>query len=90
MSDVTRRSVLKGVGATAAVVTAGVLVPPSASAATPPSSSTDEPGREPATTTTLVAHVSDASAGEITVLAGDREVKVTDRPLAQRLARLAD
>jgi hypothetical protein len=34
--------------------------------------------------------VKNAATGELTVLSGDREVTVTDRRLAQRLARLAD
>jgi hypothetical protein len=38
----------------------------------------------------VVVYVRDASTGEITVMSGDRELVVTDRRLAQRLARLAD
>ena len=90
MSDVTRRALLHGVGATAAVVTAGVLVPEAAGAATRRDADRAEADHPTASTTALVAHVTDADAGEISVLAGDREVLVRDRALAQRLARLAD
>jgi hypothetical protein len=89
MSDVTRRALLHGVGATAAVVTAGALVPTTASAS-PRRGGADDADHPTASTSALVAHVSDAEAGEITLLAGDREVVVRDRALAQRLARLAD
>jgi secreted PhoX family phosphatase len=84
MSDVSRRTFLAGAGATAAAVTAGVVLPEAALAA----------GREAtqgeASTSTLVVHVTDAKSGRLTVLSGDREVTVIDRRLAQRLARLAD
>jgi hypothetical protein len=43
-----------------------------------------------AATGEVVVYVRDAGSGEITVMSGDREVVVTDRRLAQRLARLAD
>jgi hypothetical protein len=45
--------------------------------------------RETAVTagTPLVAYVRDVVSGEIAVMAGDREVVVTDRELAGRLAR---
>ena len=88
MSDVTRRALLQGVGATAAVTAAGVLAPAAASAAQRRDPSHDD--HPTASTTSLVAHVSDAASGEITLLSGDREVVVHDRALAQRLARLAD
>ena len=86
MSDVTRRTFLAGVGATAAAVTAGAVLPGAAiaTAATPDQVEGD------ASTSTLVVHVTNAATGALTVLSGDREVSLTDRRLAQRLARLAD
>ena len=91
MSDVSRRSVLRGIGVTAAVVGAGAMVPGAALAAPGSATprSTDEGGARDAATTSLIAYV-EASTGEITLMSGDREVVVTDRRLAQRLARLAD
>jgi hypothetical protein len=85
MSDVSRRTFLAGVGATAAAVTAGAVLPEAALAAT-----RDAGPEGDASTSTLVVHVKNAATGELTVLSGDREVTVTDRRLAQRLARLAD
>ncbi len=86
MSDVSRRSFLHGVGVTAAVAGVAAVVP-SASAAPAPD---DDAGRPDAATATLVVYVEDAATGRLSVLSGDREVVVTDRRLAQRLARLAD
>ena len=37
----------------------------------------------------VIAHVINARTGELTILAGDREFKVVDRDLAQRLIRLS-
>jgi len=85
MSDVSRRTFLAGVGATAAAVTAGAVLPEAALAAT-----RDATPEGDASTSTLVVHVTNAATGELTVHSGDREVTVTDRRLAQRLARLAD
>jgi hypothetical protein len=89
MSDVTRRALLQGVGATAAVAAAGALAPATAVATAAARDRSDDV-HPPASTTALVAHVSDATTGEITLLSGDHEVVVQDRALAQRLARLAD
>ena len=85
MSDVSRRTFLAGVGATAAAVTAGAVLPEAALAAT-----RDPAPEGDASTSTLVVHVTNSATGELTVHSGDREVTVTDRRLAQRLARLAD
>jgi hypothetical protein len=90
MSDVSRRTFLAGVGATAAAVTAGAVLPEAALAATRDTASRDTAPEGDASTSTLVVHVTNAATGELTVHSGDREVIVTDRRLAQRLARLAD
>jgi hypothetical protein len=88
MSDVSRRRFLQGVGASAAVVGVAAVAPTAVAAA----STTHRAGdADPdATTGALVAYVEDASTGRISVMSGDREVVVTDRRLAQSLARLAD
>ena len=89
MSDMSRRSVLRGIGVTAAVVGAGVVVPSAASAAVPSGHPDTEDAGGDASTGSLTAYVEDASTGHITVMSGDREIQVTDKALARRLARLA-
>ena len=93
MAEPNRRTVLRGAGIGVAVVAASAIVPNAAFGAIPGGSGGS--GREADTgpeaqTRTLVVHVKDATRGELIVMAGDREVAVTDRKLAQRLARLAD
>jgi hypothetical protein len=88
MSDVSRRRFLQGVGASAAAVGVAAVVPGAASAATTAHGDGD-PGPD-AATGAVVAYVEDAATGRISVMSGDREVVVTDRRLAQRLAHLAD
>ena len=89
MSDMSRRTVLRGAGAAAAVAAAAVVVPGGATAMAAAQSG-DGSVQGDAVTGEVVVYVRDASTGEITVMSGDREVVVTDRRLAQRLARLAD
>ena len=88
MTDQSRRTFLRGAGVVAGAATAPALNPASGAFAARPSD--DEPQQGEANTDTLVAYVKDAKSGQISVLSGDREVVVTDRKLAQRLARLAD
>jgi hypothetical protein len=86
MSDHSRRTFLTGTGAAAlgavALTTAG-----SAAATAAP---TDDAERSASSATShepVVAYVTDVTAGRITVMRGDDEVVVTDRALAQRIAR---
>ena len=73
MSDLTRRGFVKSSAATAAGMTVvGALLAEEASA---------EAGEEP-----LVAYVSDPRKGEISVMRGDREVRVRDKKLAARIS----
>jgi hypothetical protein len=89
MADTTRRTFLRGAGLTAAAAAAATVVGPTTAAlASAGSGETDD--APDASTERLVAYVSDARTGRISVLAGDRETVVTDRALAQQLARLAD
>jgi hypothetical protein len=78
MSDTTRRGFVKSSAAAAAGVTVvGSLVAQQADAKVARSAGP------------VVAYVRDARRGEILIMEGDREVKVRDRQLAARIARMA-
>ena len=77
MSDLTRRGFVKNSAATTAGMTViGALLAEQADA------HPRAPGSGP-----VVAYVRDPRKGEISVMAGDREVKVHDPKLAARIAR---
>ena len=79
MSDLTRRGFVKNsAGAAAGVTVIGALAAEQAQARD-----------HAAHTEPVVAYVSDPKKGEISVISGDREVKVRDRDLAARIARAA-
>ena len=79
MSDLTRRDLVKNSAMTAAGMTViGALAADAASAHSVAA------GSEP-----VVAYVSDPSNGEISVMKGEREVKLRDRKLARDIARAA-
>jgi len=78
MTDLTRRAFVKRSAATAAGMTAiGAIAAEAADAHS-------AAGTEP-----VVAYVSDPSSGEISVMQGEREVKLRDRKLARDIARAA-
>ena len=78
MSDSTRRAFVKNSAVAAAGLTvAGALVAEQADA------------KAVATSGPVVAYVRDPRTGEISVMTGERQVKVQDRKLAARLARAA-
>jgi hypothetical protein len=78
MSESTRRAFVRNSAAAAAGVTVlGALVGEQAEAAT-------DAHHGP-----VVAYVSDAKAGTISVMAGDRTVEIHDRQLAGRITRAA-
>lgn len=79
MSDVTRRAFVRN----SAVTAAGMTVI-GAIAADVASADSGAAGSEP-----VVAFVSDPSKGEISVMQGEREVKLRDRKLARDIARAA-
>jgi hypothetical protein len=79
VSDLTRRDFVKN----SAVTAAGMTVI-GAIAADVASADRGDVGSEP-----VVAYVSDASKGEITVMKGEREVQLHDRKLARQIARAA-
>jgi hypothetical protein len=81
MSDSTRRGFVKNSAAATAGMTAiGALLAESANA-----DADAHPGSEP-----VVAYVRDPGSGEISIMAGEREVTVQDPRLAARIARAAD
>ncbi len=92
MTDASRRTFLRGAGVVAGAATATALIPGGSALASRPTAGPAEPESPSgdASTETLVAYVKDARSGQISVLSGDREVVVTDRGLAQQLARLAE
>jgi hypothetical protein len=80
MSDLTRRGFVKNsAAATAGMTVIGALIAEQAEAH---SAAHGPHGAHP-----VVAYVRDPAKGEISVMAGDREVKVRDRQLAARLVR---
>jgi hypothetical protein len=78
MNDHTRRGFLGMIGVGAAAVSAAAIP---ADAETRPTLPDNVAGP-------LVAYVRDARAGEVAVLAGEREVVVHDRDLAARIANV--
>ena len=79
VSDLTRRDFVRNSAATAAGMTViGAIAAEAASA------EGGAAGSEP-----VVAYVSDPSKGEISVMKGEREVKLRDRKLARDIARAA-
>src|SRR5450755_448828 len=84
MADHSRRAFIRGAGVTAAAATVAVMVPGVASA----TSKSDDDGA-PTPDGQVVAHVTNAKAGTITLMRGDREIEVTDKALASKLAKLA-
>jgi anaerobic selenocysteine-containing dehydrogenase len=80
MSESSRRTFLKMAGAGAAAAGVAAIATP-AVAAVPDRAAPDAPD--------LVAHISDPSTGEVSLLVGDREVVVHDHRLVARLTRAA-
>lgn len=79
MGDLTRRGFVKNSAVTAAGMTAiGAIAAADASA------DSGAAGSEP-----VVAYVSDASKGEISLMKGEREVKLRDHKLARDISRAA-
>jgi hypothetical protein len=78
MSDSTRRGFVKNSAAAAAGVTViGALVAEEADA------------HAVAASGPIVAYIREARTGEISVMAGERQVKLHDRKIAARIARAA-
>jgi hypothetical protein len=79
VSDLTRRNFVKNSAVSAAGMTAIGAIAASAAEA-----NSGAVGKEP-----VVAYVSDPSTGEISVMRGEREVKLRDRKLARDITRAA-
>ena len=77
MSDLTRRDFVRN-----SAVTAAGMTMIGAIAADVASADSGAAGSEP-----VVAYVSDPSKGEISVMKGDREVRLRDRKLAKDISR---
>jgi hypothetical protein len=88
MAEHSRRAFIRGAGVTAAAATVAVMVPGVASAASKSSSGSAADDGSPAPDGSVVAFVKDAKAGSITVMRGEREVQITDKALARKLAKL--
>jgi hypothetical protein len=86
MAGNSRRDFIRGAGVTAAAATVAVMIPGVASAASASETDDGEPTPEGA----VVAYVKDAKTGTVTVMSGEREVSVTDKALARKLARLGN
>lgn len=95
MPEQTRRTFLRAAGLGVAAVGAAAALPEAAHAAAHPAAAPARPARPSGpehaddaavAAGALVAYVGDVRSGRITVMAGDREVVVTDRSLARRLA----
>jgi hypothetical protein len=78
VSDLTRRDLVRN-----SVVTAAGMTVIGALAADAASADTGAAGSEP-----VVAYISDPSKGEISVMKGQREVKLRDRKLARDISRV--
>jgi hypothetical protein len=93
-TGVTRRGLLRSAaGLGAAGLAAGLMVssavaPATAATATEASGPAEQPA-VPAGGEPMVAHVRDASTGEVDLFVGTRHVRFTDPRLAARLARAA-
>jgi hypothetical protein len=87
MSDHSRRTFLRGAGVSAAAVGIAAVLPAGIASASTTSEASDTGA--PATSKPVVAYVTDPSAGTITVLHGEKEVVVTDKSLARKIAKLA-
>ena len=86
MADASRRTFLVAAGAGAAAVGIAAVSPTAAAAAT--DKDTAKPAELPSGEA-LVAYVSNAKTGELTLMVGEREVIVHDSALVARLVRAA-
>ena len=86
MNEHSRRTFLITTGATAAAGAVAVSATP-AQAAPGPHSPLPKPDGQPGEPgATVVAYVSDAASGQVTVMRGEDEVVLTDHDLARRLS----
>jgi hypothetical protein len=88
MSDTTRRGflVFAGAGTAAAVGAAGAIAAPGMFGAHSTDATKPLQPADLATAESFVVHVKNVKKGQLAILVGQREVLVTDRELAARLA----
>jgi hypothetical protein len=85
VTDSSRRNFLKYASLGTAAVGAAVVVP----SLTDPAAAAEPESNAPAHDGPFVAWVKDPSSGQVAVLVGERELVVTDRKLAKKLAQAA-
>jgi hypothetical protein len=85
MNEHSRRTFLITTGATAAVGAVAVSAPGVAAASVPQGRQAPAAGPQTEAGAPVVAYVSDAASGQVTVMRGDDEVVLTDLDLARRL-----
>ncbi|TCM50477.1 twin-arginine translocation signal domain-containing protein [Kribbella sp. VKM Ac-2568] len=88
MSDATRRGflVFAGAGTAAAVGAAGAFAVPKVFGERSADAATQLEAADLTNAESFVVHVKDVKAGRMAIMVGEREVLVTDRELAARLA----
>ncbi|WP_112237631.1 twin-arginine translocation signal domain-containing protein [Kribbella monticola] len=85
MSDATRRGFLVFAGA-GTVAAAGAVAAPKIYGAQSADAATQLEQSDLADAESFVVHVKDVKKGELAIMVGEREVLITDRELAARLA----
>ena len=90
MADISRRTFFKHAGLAAAAAGAAAVVPVGLSGATA-AGATSRPltAEELSRSEPIVAHVTDARNGRITLYVGTREVHIEDRSVTARIVRAA-
>jgi hypothetical protein len=86
MNEHSRRTFLITTGATAAAGAAAVSAPAAAAASAPKGRQDRGTAAQAESAGAVVAYVSDASSGQVTVMRGEDEVVLTDHDLARRLS----
>ena len=88
-SHPSRRQVIAGAGAGLGLVASGALAGVAGSAALASGAGSTAPASDGSASGDVVAHVRDASTGDIDVFFGDRQVRIRDRAVAARLAAVS-
>ena len=86
MSDATRRGFLVFAGAGTAAAVGAVAVPKMFGDQSADAGTLELQARDLTNAESFVVHVKDVKAGRMAIMVGEREVLVTDRELAARLA----
>jgi hypothetical protein len=90
MSELTRRGFVTRSASTAVGMTAiGAMLTDQAQAAAKVKAGHETESHEPAGSQPVVAFVRDPRSGEVSLMSGEREVRVHDRKLAAQISRAA-